>query len=361
MVFLATAATVIASQAVISGAFSVTQQAVQLGFLPRLTIRHTSEHADRPDLRAGDQRGPVRDRAGDRDRVRLVDRARLRLRRGGHRHVHPRHDPVPRGRAAAVAQAQAADRRWAPSSSSRSTWHFFAANLTKVAHGGWLPLTIALVVFALVITWYQGREIVNANRGASGRAARGLHRAARRAGARPSARSPASAVFLSPNLQARRLPCCANVEHNQVLHDHVIIVAVETERAPRVADSERIVPGTKILYSGATGDPLRPARGEHHSAHRALRLPRGAGRARRACASPPSRVSSKAKPDLEQPPTSSRRSRSRATDAPGMAPLAQEALRRDGAQRRRSSRLLQAARQPDDHDQRADPTLTGGE
>ena len=71
MVLLATVATVIASQAVISGAFSVTQQAVQLGFLPRLTIRHTSRARGRPDLRAGGQRGAVRDRAGDRDRLRL--------------------------------------------------------------------------------------------------------------------------------------------------------------------------------------------------------------------------------------------------------------------------------------------------
>ena len=52
--------------------------------------------------------------------------------------------------------------------------------------------------------------------------------------------------------------CWPTSQHNQVLHDHVIIVAVETERVPRLSESERIVPGRKIIYSGATGDPLGP-------------------------------------------------------------------------------------------------------
>ena len=72
MVLAATAATVIASQAVISGAFSVTRQAVQLGFLPRLTIRHTSHAGDRAGLRAGGQLGHLRRRRGARRRLRLV-------------------------------------------------------------------------------------------------------------------------------------------------------------------------------------------------------------------------------------------------------------------------------------------------
>ena len=100
MVLLATVATVIASQAVISGAFSVTRQAVQLGFLPRLTIRQTSAARDRADLRAGGQPWPVRGRGRDRRRVRLVHRARLRVRRCRHRHIHPEHDSVSRGRSA---------------------------------------------------------------------------------------------------------------------------------------------------------------------------------------------------------------------------------------------------------------------
>ena len=108
IVFLATFATVIASQAVISGAFSVTQQAIQIGFLPRLTIRHTSARAHRPDLHAGDQRAAVRGGAGDHDRLRLLDGARVRLRRGGDGDLHPQHDPVPGRGETAVEQVVAA-------------------------------------------------------------------------------------------------------------------------------------------------------------------------------------------------------------------------------------------------------------
>ena len=98
---------------------------------------------------------------------------------------------------------------------------------------GGCPLTIAAVVFLLVITWYQGRERANCERVERGRAARGLHRAAPRASL-PVGRVPGVAVFLSPSLVGTPLALQANVEHNDVLHEHVIIVEVDTERAPRV-------------------------------------------------------------------------------------------------------------------------------
>ena len=140
MVVLATVATVIASQAVISGAFSVTRQAVQLGFLPRLTIRHTSEHE------VGQIYVPARQLAAVRRRRRA--RARLRL-------VDARSPPPTASRSPARWRST----RSCSSSSSASLWHkplwlvvvgaaaflvvdlaFFAANLPKVVHGGWFPL-----------------------------------------------------------------------------------------------------------------------------------------------------------------------------------------------------------------------------
>ena len=134
---------------------------------------------------------------------------------------------------------------------------FFSANLTKVAHGGWLPLTIALFIFALVITWFQGRETVNANRvKAEGLLVDFIEELGVRSP--PVLEIPGVAVFLSPNLEGTPLALLANVDHNQVMHDHVIIVSVETERTPRVSDSERVVPGRRMIYSGATGDPLGP-------------------------------------------------------------------------------------------------------
>jgi KUP system potassium uptake protein len=257
MVFLATVATVIASQAVISGVFSVTQQAVQLGFLPRLTISHTSE-----------------------------------------RQIWQIYAPAINGAMFATVLAIAIGFGSATALASaygvavtgtfildtvlflavaRLLWHkprrvialgaavfltfdvaFFAANLTKVARGGWLPLTIALVVFTIVITWYQGRETVNANRArAEGQLEDFIEQLSGLSF--PVLQVPGVGVFLSPNQRGAPLALQANVQHNEVLHDKVIIVQVKTERVPRVSDGERVVPGKKILFSGATGDPLHPA------------------------------------------------------------------------------------------------------
>ena len=145
MVLAATAATVIASQAVISGAFSVTRQAVQLGFLPRLTIRHTSHEEVGQVYAPARQLGHLRRRRRPRRRLRLVGGAGLGLRHRRHRHPGHRHDAVLRRRAPPVAQAAVARRSPARALFLTVDLTFFAANLTKVLHGGWFPLSIALV------------------------------------------------------------------------------------------------------------------------------------------------------------------------------------------------------------------------
>ena len=163
MVLLATVATVIASQAVISGAFSVTHQAVQLGFLPRLTIRHTSRRE------VGQVYVP-----GINAMLFVVVLAIV----------------IGFGSSAALASAYgvAVTGTFILNTIlflavARLLWHkprrlialgaavfltiefsFFAANLTKVVHGGWLPLAIAAIVFTVLMTWRRGREIVSANR-----------------------------------------------------------------------------------------------------------------------------------------------------------------------------------------------------
>jgi KUP system potassium uptake protein len=257
MVLLATAATVIASQAVISGAFSVTQQAAQLGFLPRLTIRHTSEHE------IGQIYAPAVNTAMFATVVAIV---------------------IGFGSATALADAYgvAVTGTFVLTTIlflavARLLWHkprrlivlgaavflttevtFFAANLTKITHGGWLPLVIALTVFTILMTWQRGREIVSANRS---RAEGSLRDFVEEIAAQDmSIRSvPGIGVFLSPNLQTTPLALRANVERNHILHDHVILVSVEIERVPHIPDGERFIPGTKILFSGATGDPLGSA------------------------------------------------------------------------------------------------------
>ena len=111
LVLLATAATVIASQAVISGAFSLAHQASELGYLPRLRVIHTSERQLRTDLRAGDQHAPAgRGRGAGRDLPELRQ-ARLHLRDGGHRHDRDHDGPVLRHRASRLAAAALARAR----------------------------------------------------------------------------------------------------------------------------------------------------------------------------------------------------------------------------------------------------------
>jgi KUP system potassium uptake protein len=257
MVFLATVATVIASQAVISGAFSVSQQAVQLGFLPRLTIRHTSRREIGqiyvPAVNAGMLVAVLGIVIGFGSSTALASAygvavtgtfvlttilflavARLLWRKPARR--------VALGGAVLLIAELA----------------FFAANVTKIEHGGWLPLAIAITVFTTLMTWNKGREIVSANRSvAEGSFPDFLEQLG--GGEFPIQHVPGVAVFLHRNLGATPLALRANVERNHVLHDQVIIVSVQTERVPHVPISERVVARTKTLYSAATGDPLHPA------------------------------------------------------------------------------------------------------
>jgi KUP system potassium uptake protein len=238
-VLLATVATVIASQSVISGAFSVTRQAVQLGFLPRLTIRQTSER----------EVGQI-----------YVPAINLTL------FIAVVAIVIGFGSSVALASAYgvAVTGTFILNTIlflavARLLWHkprrlialgavvflivelaFFAANLTKVAHGGWLPLAIAFAVFTVLTTWRKGRDIVTANRS---REEGSLREFIDELDGRdfPVQRVPGTAVFLNANPHTTPLALRANVEHNHVLHERVIIVSIETERVPHVPSADRLV------------------------------------------------------------------------------------------------------------------------
>jgi KUP system potassium uptake protein len=238
MVFLATVATVIASQSVISGAFSVTRQAVQLRFLPRLTIRHTSSHE------VGQVYVPAV------NAILFVSVLVLIL---GFR----------TSASLASAYGVAVTATFALNTVlflviARHAWHwsrwvigllgvvflttelsFFAANLTKIAHGGWLPLAVAATVFVVLMTWQRGQSIVSRNRTDEEGALEPFLEDVRSMDP-PIARVAGTAVFLSPGIDTTPLALRANVEHNKVLHEHVIIVCVETLNVPHVLESERI-------------------------------------------------------------------------------------------------------------------------
>ncbi len=235
MVFLATAATVIASQAVISGAFSLSRQATQLGLLPPVSVRQTSEHASGqvylPGVNAllfvGVLVVMLAFRSSERlataygvsvtgalliDTVLLLVVARVLW------HWRPWQLALA---AVAFGAVEAT---------------FLAANMSKVAHGGWLPLVIAASVFTVMTTWRRGREIVAGNR----RAKEGsLPEFVDDVYARRVPRVPGTAVFPHPGKETTPLALRANVEHNHVLHQGVLIVSASAANVPHVAPSEQ--------------------------------------------------------------------------------------------------------------------------
>jgi KUP system potassium uptake protein len=238
MVFLATAATVIASQAVITGAFSLTQQAAQIGYLPRLRIAHTSEE------RSGQIYVPWINWALLASVLTLV---------------------VTFKSSAALAYAFGMAVTGTITITTllffyiaRYQWHwplwgvvpgasfllsvdllFFAANLTKLLHGAWLPLLIAIAVFTILTTWQRGRELVTRLRqqdeGPLQAFIDQLH------GMKPRLhRVPGTAVFLNRGKDTAPLALRKNVEHNHVLHRYVLILSIETLPMPHVPAGERL-------------------------------------------------------------------------------------------------------------------------
>jgi KUP system potassium uptake protein len=237
MIALATAATVIASQAVISGAFSVTRQAVQLGFLPRLTILHTSRSAV----------GQVYAPAVNWGIFAAV--AALVIGFGSAEHLASAYGIAVTGTLAidTVLFFVVVRVLW-----KRPLWlvvagaaffltvdlGFFAANVPKVIHGGWFPLLIALLIFAVLTTWQKGREIVTRNREEEEGPLRAFVDEVR--GLQPPVyRAPRTGVFLNANIETTPLALRANVEHNHTVHESVVIVSVRTLSVPHVPVAER--------------------------------------------------------------------------------------------------------------------------
>ncbi|MGZ8482159.1 MAG: potassium transporter Kup [Candidatus Limnocylindria bacterium] len=238
MVVLATVATVIASQAVISGVFSVTRQAVQLGFLPRMTIRHTSQQHE------GRVYAPAANWALFVAVVALVVGFGSSTALGGAygvavtgtfllntvlflavaRHMwHTRRRLIVLG-AAVFGTIELA---------------FFASTLLKVVHGGWVPLVIAAAIFTLMLTWHRGREIVISNRSRKEGSLRDFVTGWKTMQP-PIERVPGTAVFLNADRRTTPMALQANVDHNHVLHETVVVMTIEVERVPHVPEEDRL-------------------------------------------------------------------------------------------------------------------------
>jgi KUP system potassium uptake protein len=117
---------------------------------------------------------------------------------------------------------------------------FLAANATKIGHGAWLPLLIGLAVFTVFTTWKTGRELVTAKREREEGTVTGLVQELHDVGL-PVVRVPGTAVFLNRNKGTAPLAMRANIEHNHVLHEHAVLMTIETVPVPHVPVSERLL------------------------------------------------------------------------------------------------------------------------
>ncbi len=236
MVVLATAATVIASQAVISGAFSVSRQAVRLGFLPPLTVRQTSRQeggqiylpAVNWLLYAGVLLLMVTFQSSNRLATAyglavtgtLLLTTTLFLILAGSAWHWPKWRLVVIGVVFGGIELT-----------------FFAANLTKVVHGGWLPLLVAVVVVTAMMTWQRGRVLVTERRlQAEGPLQNfiDLVRTSR------IPRVPGTAVYPHPGRETTPLALRANASFNNVVHELVVIVSIQRQNVPFVPPEERL-------------------------------------------------------------------------------------------------------------------------
>lgn len=239
MVVLATAATVIASQAVITGAYSVASQAAQLGYLPRLRIAYTSEST------MGQIYVPWI------NWLLMVSVLTLVFAFRSSTALAFAFGMAVTGTITIttllffyVARARWGTPMWLIAVGATVLLSvdllFVAANATKLLHGAWLPLLIGLTAFTVMTTWQRGRDIVTAERARHEGPLREfvdhLHSGEVRA-----LRVPGTAVFLNRGKQTAPLAMRANVEHNHVRHDQVVILSIETEPVPRVPADQRIL------------------------------------------------------------------------------------------------------------------------
>jgi KUP system potassium uptake protein len=236
MVVLASAATVIASQAVISGAFSMTHQAVQLGYLPRLFIRHTSEQ----------EFGQI-----------YVPKINLFLLVSVIAVVLGFRSSDNLGAAYGIAVTGTMSlttilaliymvgvKGWNPALSVllfgsflTIDLAFFAANLMKIEQGGWVPLFVAAVVYVVMSSWLAGRAILVAERG---RASMPLDMFLKNFNPARIARVPGTAVFMTGDVHSVPTALLHNLKHNKVLHERVVLMHVETEDIPQVPEEKRL-------------------------------------------------------------------------------------------------------------------------
>ncbi|MDS4068200.1 MAG: potassium transporter Kup [Candidatus Competibacter sp.] len=236
MVMLATMATVIASQAVISGVFSVTRQAAQLGYCPRIAIRHTSDQA------IGQIYVPAANW--------ILLLAVIGLVLGFHTSSN-----LAAAYGIAVTIAMAIDTLLVLTL-ARMSWNwswfriglavvaflllelaFLSANALKIGHGGWITLLIAAAIFTLMVTWKDGRKLLNQRLRES---AMPLDVFLQSLTQGSTLRVPGTAVFLTSNPDGVPNALLHNMKHNKVVHERLVLLTVTPQEIPRLTDQDRV-------------------------------------------------------------------------------------------------------------------------
>jgi KUP system potassium uptake protein len=238
MVLLATVATVIASQAVITGAFALTSQAAQLGYLPRLRISHTSVTT----------RGQIY--VPQINWLLLIGVLTLVFAFRSSSGLAYAYGMAVTGTITIttllffyVARSRWRTPIWVLASGAvlllTVDLLFVGANLTKLTHGAWLPLLIAVVAFTILTTWQRGREIVTAQRERNEGSLREFVEDLR-SGRAETRQVDGTAIFLNRGKATAPLAFRANVTHNHVRHEHVVILSIETEQVPYYPEDQRL-------------------------------------------------------------------------------------------------------------------------
>jgi KUP system potassium uptake protein len=236
LIALATIAAIIASQALISGAFSLTQQCVQLGYSPRVTIIHTSKQ----------EHGQI-----------YIPEVNTALLIGCVLVVLYFRSSTAMGAAYGIAVTgtfimttfllYVVARTWWGWSRLHALslvvpfliidGSFFGANLMKIREGGWVPLTIAFFIFILMTTWNRGREIVQ---DLLRRGMLPIDLLLADLENRKTVRVPGLAVFMTREPQGAPVVLLHHLKHNKVLHEQVVLLSILSEEVPEIPDAERI-------------------------------------------------------------------------------------------------------------------------
>lgn len=236
LVILSTVATIIASQAVISGTFSITQQAIQLGYTPRLEIQHTS------DKEIGQIYLPGI------NWLLLVSIIALVIEFGSSSNLAAAYGIAVTGtmlitNILAIAVAiRLWD--WSPVRAILGALPFicidigfFLANSVKIPDGGWFPLVFGLAIFILLTTWKRGRELLGARLAAEAMDLKPFIASITEGGVE---RVPGTAVFMTPNSESVPHAMLHSLKHYKALHEQVIILSVDVFDVPYVPDVDRV-------------------------------------------------------------------------------------------------------------------------